>query len=460
VGKESVPWPTNTESWQTDLKAAAQRQFATGLVTPVHSPLNIDGLPRRAARSRKRQSEVTALCNNDVVRRFWVPAMSGSSISLRPIRYPRFGVLFCAWTTLGLLAFARYFLLTGSPKQHLLAELLGWLSCYYSWLLLTPLMFHLERRFPLGRNWVNVLVLAILGFPISYCAYEITLFLNAGIQLILRTSVILPSRWWLFPWRELGLELALYGSTLLSACGIRNVLHLREKERLASQLAIEKAELESSLRRAELETLRMRLNPHFLFNCLQSISTLSQKDPKTAGQMVTRLGDLLRVAVKHQAEAESTLEAEMKIAEAYIAIEQMRFGDRLSVLRDLQPGTENALVPAFLLQPLVENAIKHGLRAKRSAGLVWIKSYREASQLVVTVSDNGAGLSNSRLTELEMGVGLGSTCECLQRMYGQEHSFSMHSLSEGGTEVRIALPFKKSDSSQKATHEKIAVADR
>jgi two-component system, LytTR family, sensor kinase len=204
----------------------------------------------------------------------------------------------------------------------------------------------------------------------------------------------------------------------------------------------------------------MRLNPHFLFNCLQNISTLSNKDPKTAGQMVTRLGDLLRVAMKHQSEAESTLETEMTIADAYIAIEQMRFGDRLSVLRELQPGTERALVPAFLLQPLLENAIIHGLRAENNTGLIWIKSYRDSSQLVLTVSDNGAGLSNSQMAELELGVGLGSTCERMQRMYGQRHSFSMRSLPEGGTEVRITLPFRKDDSSNNSAHEKVAVADR
>jgi two-component system, LytTR family, sensor kinase len=181
------------------------------------------------------------------------PGMSGISVPSRPIRYPQFRLLFCAWTALGLLAFARYSLLAGSPKQHLLAELLGWLTCYYSWLLLTPFLFRLEARFPIERKWLHFVVLAILGLPISYCAYEITLFLNAGVQMVLHTSDVLPSHWWSFPVRELGLEQALYWFTLLSACGIRNVYYLREKERLASQLAIDKAELESSLRRAELE---------------------------------------------------------------------------------------------------------------------------------------------------------------------------------------------------------------
>lgn len=386
--------------------------------------------------------------------------MTGTFIPLQSIQYSRFRVLFFAWTALGLLAFARYFLLTGIPRQNLLAELLGWLSCYYAWLLLTPLLFGLERRFPVGKRWVNVAILAVVGLPVSYCAYEITLFLNAGVQLVLRPTAILPSRWWTFPMREVGLEQALYWFTVLAAFLIRNVAYLREKERLAAQLAIEKAELESSLRRAELETLRMRLNPHFLFNCLQSIASLSQKDPKTAGQMVKRLGDLLRVALKDQTQAECTLETEMALVDAYVAIEQMRFGERLSVLRDIEQGTEKALIPAFLLQPLLENAIKHGLRAENKAGLIWIRACRDSSQLVVTVTDNGVGLSDDRIAELEMGVGLGSNCERLQRMYGQRHSFSIRPLAEGGTEVRIALPFRTAESLGKSIHEQVASADR
>jgi LytS/YehU family sensor histidine kinase len=236
--------------------------------------------------------------------------------------------------------------------------------------------------------------------------------------------------------------------------------YLREKERLAAQLAIEKAELESSLRRAELDTLRMRLNPHFLFNCLQSIATLSQKDPKTAGQMVKRLGDLLRVALKDQTQAECTLETEMALVDAYVAIEKMRFGERLSVLQDIELGTEKALIPGFLLQPLLENAIKHGLRAENSAGLIWIRGYRDSSQLVLTVTDNGVGLSDDRIAELGMGVGLGSNCERLQRMYGQRHSFSIRPLAAGGTEVRIALPFRIAESLDKGIHEQVASADR
>jgi two-component system LytT family sensor kinase len=142
---------------------------------------------------------------------------------------------------------------------------------------------------------------------------------------------------------------------------IRSLIGLHEKERLSAQLALEKAQLESSLRQAEFETLRMRLNPHFLFNSLQNISTLAQENPKTAAQMLTKLGDLLRITLNGDIQSETPLDKELALTQAYVAVEKMRFGDRLSVLIDVARGTERALVPSFLLQPLVENAIRHGL---------------------------------------------------------------------------------------------------
>jgi two-component system LytT family sensor kinase len=157
--------------------------------------------------------------------------------------------------------------------------------------------------------------------------------------------------------------------------------------------------------------------------------------------MLTRLGDLLRVALRRDTEAETTLDTEVALTQAYAAIEKMRFGDRLSVLVDITPGTEQALVPNFLLQPFVENAIKHGLGGQKT-GVIWIRSVRQSDQLVVTVSDNGIGFPQQDPADLAMGIGLGSASERLARMYSEWHTFSVRKLAEGGTEVRVALPLK------------------
>jgi len=194
---------------------------------------------------------------------------------------------------------------------------------------------------------------------------------------------------------------------------------------------------------AELETLRMRLNPHFLFNCLQNISALAGHDAKAASQMLARLGDLLRVALRSDYKGEIPLTEEIALTRAYIAIEQVRYGDRLSVLFDIAPETERVIVPNLLLQPLVENAIKHGIGGRDKAGVIWVRATLEANRssddLVLTIRDNGAGLPVSNAAELRLGVGLGATKERLMRMYDRQ-SLEIHPLPEGGTEVRIMLP--------------------
>jgi two-component system, LytTR family, sensor kinase len=369
--------------------------------------------------------------------------MNGTSIvEARTIRYPGFTLLFVGWTVLALLAFTRFALLTNSGGR-VFPELVAWLTCYYPWLLLTPLIFRLERMFPLGRQFVNFLWIAIIGVVLTYIATQVTTLVDAGIAPLFRGSFTASKLGWSIPLRSFGEGQALYWFTVGVGCLIRNLISLREKERLAARLSLEKLELENSLHRAELDTLRARLNPHFLFNCLQGISTLSQRDPKMAGQMLTRLGDLLRVAVKRNAEAESTLKDEISLVETYVSIETMRFQDRLDVAFDVAEETEAALIPTFLLQPLVENAITHGLRNEQKAGVIRIESRIESGRLVVKVADNGTGISKEQLAELEVGIGLGSTCERLARMYPDEHAFSIHRLLEGGTEIRISLPLKR-----------------
>jgi LytS/YehU family sensor histidine kinase len=234
----------------------------------------------------------------------------------------------------------------------------------------------------------------------------------------------------------------------------------REAERQASRLLLETSRLEASLRQAELDALRQRLHPHFLFNSLQNISVLTEHDPVTSSRMLTKLGDLLRVSLRGDARPETTLESEIALTRTYLAVEEMRFGDRLSTCVDLEPGTERALVPSLLLQPIVENAIRHGLEPAGRAGVIVIRSRIAADTLVLTITDNGAGPPAEGAAAPRFGIGLGATCERLALMYPGRHTFSMRAAAAGGTEVRLTLPLAFEPVAEEAARVRAARADR
>jgi LytS/YehU family sensor histidine kinase len=324
-------------------------------------------------------------------------------------------------------------------------------------------VFRLERRFPINRShWRSHLFgLVLAGLPICYLSAQLGVLLGLFLQLMLREPLAFLNPWWAMPWSEYLFHLALYSFAVTGACVIRNLIERQESERKAAQLALEKSEIEASLRRSELEMLRMRLNPHFLFNSLQNISTLAKQDPEAASKMLARLGDVLRAALRNNAQAQATLSAEIAVTKAYVAVEQIRFGGRLFVLFETDGEIERAMVPSFLLQPLVENAITHGMRGAQLEGAIWIRALRQFDQLVITVSGNGSGPPTERLAELEMGIGLGSTCERLERMYPGQHKLSMQKLPEGGTEIRIVLPLQWDQTvGESSPHERTKVAHR
>jgi two-component system LytT family sensor kinase len=373
-------------------------------------------------------------------------------------RLPTIVLAFLVWTLVACLSYLRYYL--RDPNIRLWPDAFIWLDCFYPWALLTPLVFGLEKRFPLGpaRLARNVAVLLLASCGLAYVAFALSVILGVAMQFfvseprvlsailgqplaVLRLCVV-RARLWPIPSDAFWIHGFLCWCTFGASCVLRRFSQLHERERDADRLALEKSKLEFSLKQAELEALRMRLNPHFLFNTLQNISVLAQQDPKTASQMITRLGDLLRTAFRRDAQPEVTLETEMGLTQAYVDVERMRFRERLSVRVEMAPGTEQSMVPTFLLQPLVENAIKHGLSELRTSGQIQIRSTKEEDRLVLSVSDNGTGLTAENLQQLELGVGLGSTCERLARMYPEKHELAVRKLSEGGTEVRVVLPFR------------------
>jgi len=381
----------------------------------------------------------------------------------RVFGYPGISLLALAWVFIGTLAYGRHHVRANQTLDAaVLPEYVAYLTCFLPWILLSALVFRMERRFPLGQaGWVrHLLLLALLSVPVTYAAAVMMLAIGTAARLAFGMPLDLPQPVWAIPVREALGHQSLYWASVAGGWMMRALLEAREAERRAARLMLEKSQLESSLHQAELDVLRMRLDPHFLFNSLQNISVLTLQDPQTGSRMLTKLGDLLRVSLRRDGAPETTLQAEVALTGAYLAIEQMRFGDRLSSLVDLAPGTEDALVPSFLLQPLVENAIRHGLQDIRGRGIIAIRSRIDGYSLVLTVADNGTGLPPAPVEGREVGIGLGATCERLARLYPGEHTFSMHPLPEGGTEVRITLPLRFEPAQETPRRAHAATADR
>jgi len=216
------------------------------------------------------------------------------------------------------------------------------------------------------------------------------------------------------------------------------VYYRRYRER-----AIAAADLQRELVEAKLAALRMQLNPHFLFNTLHAISALIHDDPDAADRMVARLSELLRLSLDQSKPQEVPLAEELAFLDRYLEIERTRFGERLKIDKQIEPSTEEALVPFLLLQPLVENAIRHGIEPREEAGCVAIGAVRKNGMLELRVSDDGAGLTTDAAGCMKEGIGLSNTRSRLRHLYGEDFSFELSQRSEGGLEARILLPLRR-----------------
>jgi sensor histidine kinase YesM len=206
--------------------------------------------------------------------------------------------------------------------------------------------------------------------------------------------------------------------------------------------ARDREQLEARLERAQLQTLKLQLQPHFLFNTLNTITALISVDPRVAERMVSGLSELLRLSLRNAGEQEVPLSRELELLEHYVEIQQIRFRDRLTVTLEIEPDAMHALVPNFILQPLVENAIRHGIGPRAAAGHVDVCAYRENGSLHLRVADNGVGLRGRNPASSRDGIGLGNTKARLEHLYGTQHEFSARGGSDGGFVVDIVIPFR------------------
>jgi two-component system LytT family sensor kinase len=231
------------------------------------------------------------------------------------------------------------------------------------------------------------------------------------------------------------LDVLVYWSLLGVCQAIRNFRTSQERERRA-------AELEAMLASAKLQALRMQINPHFLFNTLNSIAALLYVNPRAADEMLGDLSELLRRSLESMEEQEISLAQELEFIGAYLSIEQKRFGERLRVEQSVPDELRKALLPALILQPLVENAIRHGIEPQRGPGLISIEAKKEDQHLHLIVRDNGKGLPQMQSNNSgRRGIGLANTQARLQGLYGHEQSFFFGKAEPQGCQVDIRLPF-------------------
>jgi two-component system, LytTR family, sensor kinase len=202
---------------------------------------------------------------------------------------------------------------------------------------------------------------------------------------------------------------------------------------------LDASELEARLVRTHLQVLKMQLQPHFLFNTLNTIAELVHTDPEAADQMITRLGRLLRLSLDHASHQVVPLRQEVDFLRVYAEIEQVRFQDRLQVVWDLAPDTLDGAIPTLLLQPVLENAIRHGVTPMAGRGRIVIASRCEAEDLVLEIGDNGQGLPPGGVPR--EGVGLRNVRERVAQLYGRRAQFSLAPALGGGTIARLRLPF-------------------
>lgn len=213
----------------------------------------------------------------------------------------------------------------------------------------------------------------------------------------------------------------------------------RDRERLEVQLA-----------QAQLQSLRLQLQPHFLFNALNTIAALVTSDPRSAERMVLRLSELLRQTLHNATEQEVPLAREMELLSPYLEIQRLRFADRLTIELDVPPELECALVPSLLLQPLVENSIRHGISPRASGGMVRVTARRDGDRLRVEVADDGVGARSWNGEQPREGVGLGTTRARLRHLYADAQEFTIAAPPSGGCLVRLTMPYRPAPARQPA----------
>jgi sensor histidine kinase YesM len=340
-------------------------------------------------------------------------------------------LVFGGWTLAGLVYSSHLYVfhtLRGEATTWPL-QLAEALADFYVWAALTPLVVAISRRFPLeARTWrrslpillVSGLCVSLLQVALHAVVDQTLIHANYDLASIADGFAALFARTYHF-------GLLVYGAIVAT----HQAAIYFQNQRLAA------SRLEAQLARARLAALEMQLHPHFLFNTLNAVSTLMRRDVDAAERVVARLGDLLRATLALEGVEQVRLEQELDLLGRYLEIEKVRFGERLRIETHIDPAALDARVPSLILQPLVENAVKHGISKRRGVGTIEVRATRDNGTLRLSVADDGVGLSEGA----GEGVGLANTRARLEALYGPRGRFDLRPRSGGGLEAAIRIPY-------------------
>lgn len=309
------------------------------------------------------------------------------------------------------------------------------------WGLLAPVIFRFIQHVPLDRDrWlINVLkhVPASIAFSVIHLAIYMLILAVLRERDLMESSKSMNTFIALITRLNFGMRIWSY--LMLAAFAYAADFYQRYQEG-----TMRTSQLETQLAQAQLQALKMQLHPHFLFNTLNSISALLHKNPEAADRMIARLGDFLRLTLRNSGTQEVTMQQELEFLKCYLDIERIRFQDRLTVEINVQPEASTAKVPNLILQPVVENAIRHGIVTHNEPGRIEISAHCVNGWLEMKVTDNGPGLARTKdgAVDITEGVGIKNTRSRLQQLYGETYKFELADASGGGLEVRVRIPLR------------------
>ena len=355
--------------------------------------------------------------------------------------WARWVIIWGVWTLIGLVFASQFYFAayrSDRPVEWSYSIYLQ-MTWSYLWALVTPLVLWLASRFPIERhNWgrnllVHTIASLVLSTFVTWSGHLI-LYLNYG----WRTGTPYPvDRAIRFVIGNFSEGIGIYLLIAIIAYAFSYYNRYRKGELRATQL-------EAQLSQAQLQALKMQLHPHFLFNTLHSISALLNRDTESARKMITRLGDFLRLTLENSGTQEVTLKQEIEFLKCYLEIERIRFQDRLTTRVEVDAEALDSKVPNLILQPIVENAIRHGIAPRSTAGRITIQAKQANGLLRIQVRDNGPGLPVNRKDEnlFKKGLGLANTQSRLERLYGSAHLFELVNDPDGGLVVIMEIPTK------------------